>query len=162
MKKDPHIPTKPKLWLARHIVKNFVYRDGDIYYKNSPTAKVGSVDYSNGYVRTQIKGRRVAIHHIVWFLNKRYWPRQQLDHIDRNRQNNKIENLREVTTAENQKNSNIANKTNFKGAYQVSLNTFQSQIWFRRKRYCLGSFSSAEEAHEAFKKKYKELHGVDY
>lgn len=161
MKYDPHAPKKPQLWVAKYIVKNYMYRDGFIINKHTKL-KIGSnAGSKRGHLRVGIYGKSLYIHHIVWFLNKRYWPKQMLDHVNRDPIDNRIENLREVTAAQNSANTVNLNKTSYRGVYKVSANTFQAQIWFRRKRYCLGSYSDPQKAYEAFKAKYRELHGVE-
>ena len=46
----------------------------------------------------------VRLHHAVWAVCKGCWPEQQLDHINGNKQDNRIENLREVSASENKMN----------------------------------------------------------
>ena len=58
------------------------------------------------YVNCKIDKRsiHVALHHAVWAVCKGCWPEQQLDHINGNKHDNRIENLREVSASENQMN----------------------------------------------------------
>ncbi len=46
----------------------------------------------------------VRLHHAVWAVCKGCWPAQPLDHINGNKQDNRIENLREVSASENMMN----------------------------------------------------------
>ncbi len=61
------------------------------------------VGYCNGigYLKLRVKGRKFSIHHIVWFLTRGSWPEKPLDHIDGDRGNNRPDNLRLVSTKEN-------------------------------------------------------------
>jgi len=43
----------------------------------------------------------VHLHHVVWAVCKGRWPKQQMDHVNGNKQDNRIENLREVSQTEN-------------------------------------------------------------
>ena len=89
--------------ITEHNVKDlFDYRDGKLFWKKSGK-KAGSLS-SQGYLRTCYKGFRTANHRIVWLWHNGEWPSMDLDHINRNRSDNRIENLRVVTRAENQKN----------------------------------------------------------
>ena len=58
------------------------------------------------YVNCKIDKRsiHVALHHAVWAVCKGCWPEQQLDHINGNKHDNRIENLREVSQSENNMN----------------------------------------------------------
>lgn len=85
----------------------------------------------------------------------------QVDHIDCNKLNNQISNLRVVTRGEN----NIARRlvktstSGFKGVTKVK-EKWQAQIKFNRKYMYLGQFGSAEEAAAVYDKKAVELFGA--
>ena len=46
----------------------------------------------------------VRLHHAVWAVCKGRWPEQQIDHVNGNKHDNRIENLREVSDRENKLN----------------------------------------------------------
>lgn len=56
---------------------------------------------SRGYARVYILGRSYCAHRLAWLYVYGRWPLEELDHIDRNKLNNRIDNLREVTHYEN-------------------------------------------------------------
>jgi hypothetical protein len=56
-----------------------------------------------GYLCVQVGQRRYRSHRLAWFLTYGYWPKL-IDHIDRNKINNRLSNLREATLAENSRN----------------------------------------------------------
>lgn len=58
---------------------------------------------STGYIAIFINGKYYAAHNLAWFYVHGYWP-IEIDHIDRIKTNNKIENLRECTRVENMRN----------------------------------------------------------
>jgi hypothetical protein len=75
----------------------------------SRTAKVG------GYYQVNINNSPSLAHRIVWVLhNKSIDPDLFVDHIDRNKLNNKIENLRLVTASENCRNKTTKSNTGYK------------------------------------------------
>jgi len=77
----------------------------------------------------------------------------QIDHLDRNRSNNNIENLRLVTIQENQFN------TDAKGYYfDKARNKFMAYIMVHRKQLYLGHFDTGEEARVAYLEAKERLH----
>jgi hypothetical protein len=55
--------------------------------------------------RTVVKGKRVSVWRIAWYLYHGEWPTQIIDHIDNNPKNNRINNLRLATAAQNRWNA---------------------------------------------------------
>ena len=49
----------------------------------------------------------IAAHRLVWFYIHGKWPEMELDHINNNKRDNRIENLREVTRGENMIEPNV-------------------------------------------------------
>lgn len=64
---------------------------------------LGALDHK-GYVRFSIKKTAVMAHRVAWVYCYGYWPREQIDHINGDRSDNRIANLRECTNAENRQN----------------------------------------------------------
>lgn len=63
----------------------------------------------NGYVAIMVPGLRVKVyaHHVIYYLSTGVWPPETglvIDHIDRDRTNNRLQNLRLVTVSENSAN----------------------------------------------------------
>ena len=100
--------------LAARIQRNYDYDDRSGMLVNRKTNKAvrGMKDCKrNGkwrYLRMQlhISGSRhdFLLHHVVWAWHHGHFPTMQLDHIDLDPTNNKIDNLREVTPSENMRN----------------------------------------------------------
>ena len=76
-----------------------------------------------------------------------------LDHIDRNRSNNAIANLREATQGQNMK-----NRTPGRGCFQTRSGKWQAYIRVNRKLYYLGVHISEEEAHRVYLDAKERLH----
>lgn len=77
---------------------------------------IGSKD-AKGYVKVQVtRGHIVQAHRII-FLAAHGWEPEQIDHINRNRSDNRIENLRATTVAENRRNSAPNTGRKCKGVY---------------------------------------------
>ena len=89
-----------------------------------------------------------------------YFP-QEVDHIDGNKTNNKIENLRAATKSQNQHNSKINknNKSGVKGVcWDKRKNKWKSQVALNKKNYYLGHFDNIEQATTIVNKFRKEKH----
>jgi hypothetical protein len=82
--------------------------------------EAGSID-KNGYYKTSFKSKDYFNHRIIYFLNTGIDPEEkQVDHIDGNKSNNKIWNLRLATHKQNSTNKK-KNKNNTSGITGVYL-----------------------------------------
>lgn len=100
-------------------------------------------------------------HRLAWLLANGEWPKGQIDHINRDKADNRIENLRECTNAENHQNLPMlsTNSSGFVGVtWNKSCSKWQAQIRAKGKSKYLGVFSSAEEAAEAYAAAKRQLH----
>lgn len=84
-------------------------------------------------------------HRVLWALVYGAWPEQHIDHINRDRSDNRMENLRDVAPDVNSRNNGNPRGTGLIGAYRRP-SGFMAQI---KGRY-LGFFRTAEEASAAF------------
>ncbi len=109
----------------------------------------------DGYVRICLNKNRYMAHRLAWLYMNGMWPKGQIDHIDHNRSNNKLCNLREVSHQENHKNKGM-NSNNTSGVTGVCwitrINKWASYIMIDGKNKYLGEFKKFEEAVEARKK----------
>lgn len=111
----------------------FGYREGKIFWIKPTSNRVrfgleaGSIT-RRGYKAVSIDGRLYLVHRIIWLWHHGYLPENGIDHIDKNKNNNKIENLREVSQQCNVRNSSLSrsSKTGVRG---VSWNK-------QKKRWC--------------------------
>ena len=105
------------------VFEHLEYSDGKLYWKKSTSNRVnvgseaGSYQ-TGGYMAVKLLGKRIPVHKIVYLLHHGYIP-EIVDHIDGNRSNNKIENLRICTKAENNINTSIR-RHNTSGIKNVS------------------------------------------
>jgi len=88
------------------------------------------------------------------------FPEGQIDHINGVRDDNRLSNLRAVSKTENMWNQRKAHPANKLGVMGVrrEYNMFQARISINGKTIWLGSFNTAELAHEAYLKAKRELH----
>jgi len=115
----------------------------------------------NGYIRIEFLGNRVYAHRLAWFYMTGAWPKFQIDHIDRNKSNNKFWNLRDVPEEINGRNCPPQpNRTGFPGVNKARNGKFCAQITIEGHSKHIGTFNTAEEAHAAFVKQTKALYGI--
>lgn len=104
--------------------------------------------------------RSVFAHRIAWAMQTGAWPSQEIDHIDGDRTNNALANLRMVTTAQNHQNMRAARADNKIGLLGVSpcRGGYRAQIQVAGKKRWLGEFKTAEQASAAYVSAKRELH----
>jgi hypothetical protein len=102
-------------------------------------------------------------HRLAWFYMMSKWPKNQIDHIDGNRKNNKFSNLREATNQENCNNKSFY-KNNSLGIKGVSKrgNIYRATIFINGKQKHLGNYSTIDEARSVRNKAAKEAHKEFY
>ncbi len=115
-------------------------------------ARVGDLAGSlhcDGYLQVQIDGPSYLAHRIIWLWHKGYLPEHGLDHIDRNKLNNRIDNPREVGRQCNIRNTGNGkrNSSGIKGVcWDRTADKWISQIMINRKQIKLGYHSDFTEA----------------
>ena len=105
-----HLTEAEQQELLLRMKKNYTYdaRSGRLTSSRYGMAIRGKKRDKSGYLCINCRmGKRlihVLLHHAVWAVCKGRWPKQQIDHINGNKHDNRIENLREVTGSENKMN----------------------------------------------------------
>jgi hypothetical protein len=69
--------------------------------RNLSGLEAGGVDRRDGYRRVRIDGRMCLTHRVIIAMVEREWPKAQVDHINGNRSDNRLSNLRSVEQREN-------------------------------------------------------------
>ena len=142
--------------------RRLAYRsDGVLIWKRPPAnhvkpgSKAGSLN-SKGYLHLLFNGRLLLCHRVVWAILKREDPlRLQIDHINGNKQDNKIVNLRKATTKQN-----LCNQKCVKGYYfSKQHKKWRPRITLNGKKKHLGLFDTEEQAREAYLRAKEKLHG---
>jgi len=137
----------------------FIYEDGNFIWNIRKTGiryntVAGNIHPKNGHIYIRIDKQKYLAHRLVWLWHHGEFPDQFIDHIDGNRTNNKIENLRAATITQNNQNSKlrITSKTGFKGVtYIASRKKYWARVIAFKRQYSLGYFDTPEQAHEAYK-----------
>lgn len=142
------------------------YRRTNRRCRHGPTSK-GAGDRADlpghqFYLRVGIDGERVFAHRLAWFMYHGRWPTKGIDHVNGNRHDNRISNLRQATQLQQMHNRRGKTKDLPMGVFHGPKNKtkpYYSQIIHGGRRYCLGTFATPEEAREAWLAKARELRG---
>jgi hypothetical protein len=106
-----------------------------------------------GYRIVEIDGNGWAVHRIVWLLHTGFLP-ERLDHVNRVRSDNRIENLRECSASQNTVNSSKKPE----GCYLVR-GRWRVLVGFNNKNIHVGYFRDKDAAQKAYARKRNELFG---
>jgi hypothetical protein len=121
--------------------------------------EAGTID-KDGYRLITINKQIYRAHRLAWFLSNGSWPVGVIDHINGNRLDNRIGNLRDVHPSVNQENRRTPQKNNTSGFLGVRphRNKWQALVSTGGKSIVIGTFTSRELAHEAYLVKKRQLH----
>lgn len=120
---------------------------------------VGSKN-KQGYLVVSAHGVRLLAHRVAFAISYGEWPIGLIDHIDGNRLNNRLLNLRDVTPSENNQNQRRAHGNSASGLLGVSpqRGRWKAEIKVDGKKVWLGAFGTAEEAHQSYMNAKRRLH----
>jgi len=148
-----------------HLKSLFDYKDGDLYWKQNvgkikAGTKAGSV-LNSGYRSIVFNRTRHQAHRLIFLFYWGYLPKY-IDHIDRNRLNNSIDNLRPATKSQNAINKSM-DKKNTSGHRNVywhkGYKKWRVSLMVRRKTVHIGSFDDLELAALVAAEARKKYHG---
>ena len=114
-----------------------------------------------GYIHIEIFGKQYKAHRLAWFYTYGTWPTDQLDHINRNREDNRIVNLRECDHSKNGQNRNLQKNstTGYRGvSYHNNTKKWSARIGINNKRINLGYFDTPQDASQAYINAKNQIH----
>jgi hypothetical protein len=107
--------------------------------------------HPEGYRLIKIRGRDFKAHRLAWLYVHGEWPIDEIDHINGQRGDNRIANLRDVPKATNQQNQK-AQRNTATGILGVTRKGagFQARLRFNNERHYVGYFKTLDEACAAY------------
>ena len=114
---------------------------------------VGSPD-ELGYLRFRVNGKKYRAHRLAWLYVYGSFPENEIDHINHDRSDNRISNLRQATRAEN-----VWNSRKSGCSYDKQHSNYRARICKNGRRIHLGRFDTLKQAQEAYAKAAKQYHG---
>ena len=118
---------------------------------------------AEGYRVIKLGRTPFPAHRLAWFLVHGEWPALEIDHINGVRDDNRMQNLRLADRSANMQNKRAAMSNNKScGLLGVTWNKqhrrWQSKLMANKKRYHVGYFETAEQAHAAYLLAKRRLH----
>lgn len=112
----------------------------------APGTEAGAVK-ADGYRAIKVDGRFYKAHRLAWFYAHGAWPPDQIDHVNRDKTDNRLANLRLATNVQNHRNKGCyqSNRSGVAGVRPVA-NKFQAYITHLGRRIHLGKFDSLFDA----------------
>lgn len=117
---------------------------------------------ADGYKTGSLFNRSLRAHRVIWAMVSGGWPEGMIDHANGDRTDNRLENLRLATNAQNQSNKGPkrGSLSGLKGVtWDASKGKWRARISHGNRRACLGLHETAADAHRAYRSASKEYHG---
>lgn len=137
---------------------NYNPETGDMCWKIRPAnnVKVGApirAKNTSGYYHVGFKKKVYVVHRLIWLMTYDEWPDGEIDHVNCNKLDNRLENLRLATKGQNQSNRGKSEglTSKYKGVcWKKSNKCWTAQISHDGKCHWLGHFENELDAHKAY------------
>jgi hypothetical protein len=137
----------------------FYDKDTGVFLRKTTGKRLGT-RADGGYRVAMVAGKKYREHWLAWLYIYGVWPKNQIDHINRIGDDNRIVNLREATSKQNKENISLRkdNKSGFKGVTKATdRNKWRARITNFEKKIHLGYFDTKKEAQQAYEIAAKQL-----
>lgn len=153
------------------ILKHFAYApETGAFTKIAKTGRKGAVGpyrcmtSSTGYATISICGKKRFAHRVAWVLAYGHWPDGHIDHINGDKKDNRLCNLRLVDHSGNMQNLRKAKSSSAHGflgaSFYKPLSKWKARIVVARKEYHIGYYDTPEEAHAAYLERKRQVHAT--
>lgn len=134
-------------------------------FKGGHERAAGTRKAHKGYTKIGFNGHEYPAHRLIWWLVYGALPTRFIDHVNGDRSDNRLCNLRLATDAENKRNVGIRahNTSGFKGVtWDKDNRKWLAHATLNGKGYHLGRYTTAENAARAYRDFAKKNHGDFY
>lgn len=137
--------------IYNEITGEFLWKDNAI--RRHVSGNVAGNKSVWGYVEIRLNRKLYKAHRLAWLYHYGKWPADAIDHIDGDRANNRIANLREASSADNSQNLSVR-KTSISGingvSYDSSRGMWLAQLSVNKTRVLNKRFKTKDEAARAY------------
>lgn len=161
-------PETGKLFWRERGVEWFVDKPGRsrqhscTLWNNRYAGSEAKSDNGKGYLRIGLMGGRYKVHRVVWAMTYGEWPKDEIDHINGIKTDNRISNIRHSDRSGNVRNVGLRsdNTSGYKGVcWCKASQKWRVTIQSGRNREYAGDFDTPEAAHAAYCAAAERLHG---
>lgn len=151
-----HTVNLPRGYMATRHSKLLSAQDVRQFVEYNPDTGVvqKKLSVKTRYKTITVLGQTYPEHWIAWLLHTGDWPKLPIDHINGDRHDNRICNLREVTGQENSQNQRKAHRSNKStgvlGVSRRPSGKFDARLQVNGRNLHLGTFATVEEASAAY------------
>lgn len=151
-------------WKARPVTENSREhaRKFNGRFAGKPAGSCHRTGDGRVYRAIKIEQKAYLAHRLAWLYVHGVWPNGEIDHIDNDASNNRIANLRDITSAENKQNRTAPARKSRSGRLGVlyirATGKWQAKITINGEVKYLGTFADREEAYAAYLTAKRELH----
>lgn len=138
-----------------------IFRWREYRYPRRPDLVVGFMS-DTGYLRCKIGPQTFPLHRLAWFYVHKRWPSGQIDHINLDKTDNRLSNLRDATHAQNKTHTEVYrnNRLGVRGVRKKNRGLrYEARITHEGRVIHLGHYLTIEEAAAARKAAERLLHG---
>ena len=132
------------------------------WWNSKHEGKIAGSIHVKGYRYILINKKSYKAHRLAWLFVYGEWPKDQIDHINMVKDDNRIENLRNANDFQNQANrpKRSTNKSGYKGvSWSKASGKWKSQTRINGKVVGLGYFKCPEIAHLVYSEHVAKIHG---
>ena len=149
-----------------HELLQYDQQTGDLYWKVNVSNNIkagtdaGKTRKRDLYKVFTYKSKQHQAHRIVWLMTQAKMPKQFIDHINGDRTDNRLSNLREADRHINAQNQRTPNKSSTSGYLGVRFKrgAYEASLRLGKKTIYLGRFKDPKIAHEAYVQAKREMH----
>lgn len=131
-------------------------------FKNVHAGEKAGTKISIGYIILGVDNCRVFAHRLAWFYVYGVWPPEYVDHINGDRADNRLSNLRLASHSQNAWNGALrsTNTSGYRGvSWSKSKERWVARLFKNNKQHVIGYFKDKEEARRAYLEAAMRLHG---